>query len=307
MTVPAAIGDLQSAPEKGLKFKTRAQKRAPLIINNIQETSITIVEQNLDQISQLQLLAEQQFAALVQAQLALGLQLETIKNNIRVNHFKSRFSTVNTVIVTVTQVIDIRDAAAVNRRYMVNQLLADNGFPDQEVVVMVSALEVLTISAPTATVGFEDLLSAFATGGAGFPSATGLPTVGRYDPSAPFGNINESIILPFGAEAPTTDLVFADPASIILEGQHGLFVESTDSFLSDCGFYRSNGNSFFNLATRIFTSFTQLTSFESLGVTLTGALPSFDFGGKGKEDKEVEAEVEAEEDNSKGKKGEHGR
>lgn len=222
----------------------------------------------------------------MQSQLALSLQLEQVKNNIRLNHFKSRFSQVNTVVVTVTQVIDVRDSSASNRRYMVNQLLADNGFPDQEVVVMVSAFEVLTIAAPTATLGIEDLLSALATGGAGFPSATGLPSVGSYDPNAPFGNINESLILPFGAEAPTNALVFADPASIIFEGQHGLFVESADSFLSDCGFYSNNGNSFFNLASRVFTSFTQIASFESLGVTLTGAVPTdlLNLGGKGKEE-----------------------
>jgi hypothetical protein len=81
--------------EKGLKYKTRAQKREPLVIQqNIIEPTVVVVEQNLDTIENLALLAEQQFAALVHSQLSLIQTVENIKNNIRINHFKSRFNTV---------------------------------------------------------------------------------------------------------------------------------------------------------------------------------------------------------------------
>jgi hypothetical protein len=91
---PAPFVERDVSPqEMGLRWKS--QKRSPLtILQNIQETTITIVQENLDVINELQLLAEQQFAALVQSQVALITQLQAIKDNIRINHFKSRFTTV---------------------------------------------------------------------------------------------------------------------------------------------------------------------------------------------------------------------
>jgi flagellar biosynthesis/type III secretory pathway chaperone len=86
-----------------LKHKTRQQKRAPLIIQEtiIVEPQITIVEQNLGVINQLVQIAEQELAALVQAQVALVTQLQTIMNNIRINHFRAKFSqTVSLFLLT---------------------------------------------------------------------------------------------------------------------------------------------------------------------------------------------------------------
>lgn len=85
-----------------------------------------MVNQNLGALNALALQAEQEFAALIQSQLTLINTVETIKNNIRVNHFKTRWNTVNTVIVTVTNVVDARDAANINNRYMVNQIRVSN-------------------------------------------------------------------------------------------------------------------------------------------------------------------------------------
>lgn len=58
------------------------------------EPEITVVEENLGALSQLAQIAEQEFAALVQSQVALVTQLDDIKNNIRINNFKARFSQV---------------------------------------------------------------------------------------------------------------------------------------------------------------------------------------------------------------------
>lgn len=83
---------LPPSSERGLKWRSR---RSPLTIEQIvQETNIIIVEDNKAQLDALQALAEQEFAQLVQAQVALITQLEDVKNNIRINHFKSRFSQV---------------------------------------------------------------------------------------------------------------------------------------------------------------------------------------------------------------------
>ena len=77
----------------GLKYSP--QKRSPLtVLQNLQETTVVVVQENLDVIDDLTKLAEQQFAALIGSQLALESQLQTIKDNIRTNHFASRFNTV---------------------------------------------------------------------------------------------------------------------------------------------------------------------------------------------------------------------
>lgn len=96
VAVPASAGRDVTPAARGLKHRSKAQKRNPLIIQQtVVEQSITIVQnQNLGAISQLAQIAEAEFAALVQSQAALTTQLEQVKNNIRVNHFKARFSQV---------------------------------------------------------------------------------------------------------------------------------------------------------------------------------------------------------------------
>lgn len=86
------------------------------------EPQLVSINQKLAALSAEALLAEQQFAAQVQSQLALINTVETIKDNIRINTFKSRWTQVNSVIMTVTNVVDARDPNNVNTRYMVNQL-----------------------------------------------------------------------------------------------------------------------------------------------------------------------------------------
>ncbi|KAK4169386.1 hypothetical protein QBC43DRAFT_354610 [Cladorrhinum sp. PSN259] len=105
-------------------------------------------------LDQLTRLAELEFAGLVESQIALATQLETIKNNIRINSFRSQFAQaqVNCIILTVTNVIDQRDPSNISNRYLLNQLRIDNGFPDKEVMVMVTDAQTMTIST-TPTVG----------------------------------------------------------------------------------------------------------------------------------------------------------
>lgn len=65
-----------------------------MIQESISETQITVVEENLGALNQLAQIAEQEFAALVQSQFELVEQLTEIKNNIRINSFKAKFSQV---------------------------------------------------------------------------------------------------------------------------------------------------------------------------------------------------------------------
>jgi hypothetical protein len=147
--------------------------------------------------------------------------------------------------VTVTQVVDSRDSAALNNRYLVNQLLADNQ-AQSEVVVMLTAAEAMTIGLATPSVNIEGLLAASAP--------TGVPVIANFDPNAPFGQLNDSLILPYGSAAPTLSNVaqiFADPAAIILPGHQGLFVEDLSLFSQDCAFWGANGGSLFTLASEV--------------------------------------------------------
>ncbi|KAJ9137221.1 hypothetical protein NKR23_g9183 [Pleurostoma richardsiae] len=270
---PASVERDATPAEKGLKHKSRAQKRAPLIIQQtVIEQQITVVEENLDTIAQLALVAEQEFAALVQAQFALVQTVETIKNNIRINHFKARWPQVNTVIVTVTNVVDARDAATVNNRYLVNQLLVDNGAPQSEIVVMVTASDTMTINAvPTPTVDVAGLLSAASA----VSTATATPAVAAFDSSAPFGQLNQSVILPYNSSAPTIPnnaQVFADPAAIILPNQN-LFVEDITVLQSDCQLISVNTGSLFNLQAFLLSSFEAVAATQLSGLVIGSAAP----------------------------------
>lgn len=270
---PASLDQDVTPAERGLRHKPRRQL-GTLIQPDIQisNTQITVINQNLGVISQLAQLAEQQLAALVQAQIQLVTQLETIKNNIRINHFKARFSQVNTVIVTVTNIVDARDTTRVNRRYLMDQLRIDNGVPDKELVVMVTQKDEMTISAAaTPTLSLANFV---ASASAGLP--TPVSNVVSFDPAAPFALFNSSsLILPYNTSAPTNPLVFEDPANIIFAGQHNLLVESIGSLQADCVQLAAT-NSLINQAAlqlALFGSFQQAAAAQIAGLHIGGGIP----------------------------------
>ncbi|CAI4219530.1 unnamed protein product [Parascedosporium putredinis] len=219
------------------------------------QTTITVIQNNnLDVIDQLTQLAESQFGALIQSQIALVSQLQTIKDNIRVNHFRSRFSQANTVIVTVTCVLDRRNGGAGTNRYLVNQLLADNGAGSRNIAVMVSDAETMTIL-PTATG------SSFASQ---FTASTAASSSSQHRP-------------------PTLNLIFPDPAAIIFPNQ-AAFIESPNTFFQSCANFASNGNSFVNLGGAFLNGFQQIAAAQLAGLRAQwlvrfGAQPlGFGFG-----------------------------
>ncbi|KAK4179690.1 hypothetical protein QBC36DRAFT_343591 [Triangularia setosa] len=164
---PAPI-DHDTTSRGGLKNTTNDEKSSlldsllpPLGSNNIILPGAGLNILTSGAISQLARIAELELAALVESQFALAIQLETIKTNIRVNHFRAQFPQVvcplqNCVIICVTNVLDQRDPENVNNRYLLNQLRIDNGFPDKELLIMVTDSQRMTIMpTPTAVADFS--------------------------------------------------------------------------------------------------------------------------------------------------------
>lgn len=182
----------------------------------------------------------------------------------------------------MTKVVDLRNRNAQNNRYMVNQLLADNGRPDKEVVVMISAAEEMTIGLPTpsaaadpAAASVQAQVQAQAQAAADASNQTGsTPQIAAFDPAAPFGRSNQSVVLPFGSQAPTLPnraQVFADPAAVILPGARNLFVEDISRFSADCALWGANGNSLFNLQSALLAA-GQVATAQLAGLVLGGGL-----------------------------------
>ncbi|POS68700.1 hypothetical protein DHEL01_v212904 [Diaporthe helianthi] len=269
---PASVDRTATPMGRGLRYRARSQQKRDIIIQQtVIEPQVTVINNNLDTIAALALTAEQQFAALVQSQLALVSTVETIKNNIRVNHFKNRWTDVNTVIVAVTNVIDQRDPNNINTRYMVNQLVADNGAPDKEILVMLNSSEPLVIG-PAPTPAALNVPGVAGVGNASQP-ANAAPQVAPLDPNAPFGQLNGSVLLPFGSQppqAPSNAQVFSDPAAIILPNQ-GLFVGDTNLIQQDCQLLAAG--SLFNLQAQLLANQQAIAQAQLAGLVLGTAPP----------------------------------
>lgn len=181
--------------------------------------------------------------------------------------------------MTVTNVIDARDPANINTRYLLNQLLADNGVSDKQLLVMVTEAQTVTIAA-TATIGLSSNLGT-AVSATGVSTPTSGPIVAGFDPNAPINLFNGSMILPYNTSAPSSALIFEDPAQIIfldnsnsssLDSQ--LFVESVADFLSDCAAFQAQQNSFLDLAAlQLFASVEAAAAAQLALLQLGTALP----------------------------------
>ncbi len=154
------------------------------------------------------------------------------------------------MVVTVTNVIDLRDSSRSNKRYLLNQLIADNGFPDKLNLVMVSDRQEMTIGAtPTLDLSGLQVGSATAVG-----TATATPGIQNFNSAAPFGAFNGSFLLPFNTSAPQLPpnaLILEDPANIIFADNTNLFVQDFSSFANDCTNFVSQSSSFLNLASAL--------------------------------------------------------
>ncbi|KAK4455940.1 hypothetical protein QBC34DRAFT_4725 [Podospora aff. communis PSN243] len=141
----------------------------------------------LSQLGQLAQFAEADLLARVQSQLLLSAELQAVKDNIRINSLRARFPQVNTVLVTVTNVVDARNPAGINNRYLLNELFIDNGFADQQQVIMVTESQTYTVTGatPTATEATDSATSTLdlgsivdAAGATPTASSLNLPLIG---------------------------------------------------------------------------------------------------------------------------------
>ncbi|KAF4918064.1 hypothetical protein CGCVW01_v009235 [Colletotrichum viniferum] len=265
------------------------------IIQNIIKPNIIVVQENLDKINQLQRQNERELALLVQSQLALATQLQAVKDNIRINHFKAQFPQANTIIVTVTGLVDNRQGGGQNKRYLVNQLLADNGKPGQQALVMVNDPTPMDISTQQAASSQSDTFGAArvaldsasdaVSNNTDGVQAAAAPTPGAdesdttlklaaFDQAAPFGQVGQSIILPAGTQAPQLAASVPDPAAIILPNQAGLFVSNAATFLTDCASTAANAAAgdpaLAGAALNIFSSFQQIAAAQLAGLSGLG-------------------------------------
>lgn len=291
----AGLSSLVSAVPTSMQRNAAGQKRDVIIQQSVIEPQVVVVNQNLGALNALALQAEQEFAALVQSQLTLINTVESIKNNIRINTFKSRWAQVNTVLVTVTNVVDARDPANVNTRYMVNQLKvknihsfllmiyqmltlstpnqADNNNPASEILVMMTAADAIMIGAqPTAPANLN--VPGVAGAGTALSQPTALPQVQQLDPNAAFAQAagGGSVLLPFGSTAPQPPSgaqLFADPAAIILPNQN-LFVGDVNTISQDCALLAAG--SLFNLQQQLLAQ-QAIAQAELANVVLGNAQP----------------------------------
>jgi len=135
------------------------------------------------------------------------------------------------------------------------------------VVILVSASEPLTIGLPSGVDLSGFLAAASATA---VSSPTGVPVIGNFDPNAPFGEFNQSLILPYGSAPPTlpdVSQIFSDPADIILAGHSNFFIEDITAFSQDCAFWGANGGSLFNLASQLVIA-EQVAAVQLVGVQI---------------------------------------
>jgi hypothetical protein len=118
----------------------------------------------------------------------------------------------NTIIIVITEIIDIRDSNNQNKRYMKHQLRADNK-AQNDIIVQVTEVVAITISnsnhGGTHMTNTGNSLAATAASGA---VANAIQTV---DPNAPFPSSNQTMLFPSDAPAPQGQNVEFDPAAIV--------------------------------------------------------------------------------------------
>lgn len=196
--------------------------------NNRFNNIITITEIDTIQLTDNQRNEEIQLTQIIQERIDGSNQRQRDQDNVRQNHYRNNNKDQNTIIVIVSQVIDLRSGTGI-QRYLTRQIRADNGNGLPEVAVVVNEVPQLSITAqeagqvpqqgqaPTAT---SDQNSALASAIAAQASAIAVSNIQTYDPTAAFQQNNQTQLLPAGVPAPTWNLsVENDPAMIIEANQ----------------------------------------------------------------------------------------
>lgn len=205
--------------------------------NSFQQETVIVINQlsGAEILAQQQLQQEQELVGLIQEQLFLLQSQNFISDNIRKNHFNSKNSNVNTVILIVQQVNDNRSGKS-NTRYMTRQLQSNSNNNNQEVII-IQEENVLNVGGQNnVPSSVSSAFGAQASGGAQLNGQDQASNIGTYQPGlTQFQGLNSNMdLLPAGLSGfpqfnfGTQDV---DPALIILQNQQAevVFLDQSQS------------------------------------------------------------------------------
>ena len=209
------------------------------------DKDITITDTTVVKLTEASQNSEIELTVKVEEKIKIEDQKKKAKDNGRKNHFRNKNKDVvcksltkivhaalanmlqNTIIIVITEILDVRDSENHNTRYMKHQLRADNK-AQTDITIQVTEVEVITISNSdskhkgTKTKNHNGLAASAASGAV----ANAIQTV---DPNAPFMATNQTVIMPSGAAAPQGQNVESDPAAIVEDVAVDLIVENISS------------------------------------------------------------------------------
>jgi len=222
-------------------MKNRLQKKSNSFFDeeffNSESFSIEIVDTTVVELNEDSRRSETDLTILVQAQIDISNgynnELRDFRDNIRKNHYRNRNSNENTVIVVVTEVIDIREENSRNTRYVTRHCTADNG---RNSVATVIVQEVVAITIDS---GFS---SSFFEGYAPTGTASAGSSLQTVSSNAPYLNNNDSQLLPPQSPLPSFSERDSDPARIVENVEVDVFVAVINS--NSNSNFNSHGNSF---------------------------------------------------------------
>lgn len=152
------------------------------------------------------------------------------KDNVRKNHYSSKNQNVDTIIVVITNIVDVRNSNAKNTRYMQHQLRA-NGKSNKDrnniQVVAVTEIVAITIDSNSNSRGGGKGKAGKAQGTGTIALATAVSAaaaIQTIDANAPFQASNATVMLPAGSSPPSFNTTETDPAAIVEADQNDAFV-----------------------------------------------------------------------------------
>jgi hypothetical protein len=216
--------------ERRMVWTPRSQRKDSGGKNN--KDTLTIVDTTVVELTEKSRNSEVELTIRVQETIQSEDQKKKAKDNVRRNHYRNKNKDVvcdsfsnkwnttshtyqNTIIIVVTEIIDIRDSNNHNKRYMKHQLRADNG-KQNDITVQVTEVVAITISNSNQNGGngrtTDNALAASAATAASGAVANAIQTM---NPNAPFPASNQTVLLPSGAAAPQGQNTEIDPAAIV--------------------------------------------------------------------------------------------
>jgi len=216
-----AVREVGPVVERGMIWQPRQPYRrdnkgknnngASIVDIAIQETSITQI--NSGTRSNDIILVQQ-----IQKESIIIDNSETFKDNVRKNTFKNKNKDKNTIIIVVTEIIDVRDSKNSNKRYKTKQLESNKDIQEQVIIVISDSQQLTVDGSKGGKDGPTAVASAFTA------DSTGSSQVfQQYDPNAAASFLGDGAqaILPSGAAAPQWSNAknSADPADILILGK----------------------------------------------------------------------------------------